>query len=539
MMRRNLSVILALWLMLVIAPLSVGAQDGEPLEVVASTTIIADVASQVGSDLVNVTSLVPFGGDVHNFQPVPADVARIVEADVVLVNGAGLEEWLEGIIEENSEVEPVVVSMGVPVLAFGGDTHDDHDHMDGDHMDDDHMDGDHMDDDHMDDDHMDDDHEEGGMGGMHGGMGMMGTVSAAYMEITNNGDSDITLNSASAPFSNLVEIHETSIVDDVAQMREVGQITIPAGETVVLQPGGLHIMLMQITEDLLLDDTASITIGFDNGATTELVVPITDIPPEEPQTLELGDLTIVGFWARPAAAMEMPMDGEMGDGMDDMHDDDHMDGHYIGKLGEVDCAMPMVGEHDDDEHSDAMNEMHDDHNHGACDPHFWTDPTNVMIWADNIAEAFASADPDNAEVYSANAEAYKAELMGMDMQIMERVESIPAENRVIITNHEFLGYFAERYGFDVVGTVLPGGSTLAETSPQELADLVMTIQKTGVSAIFAETSSPGDVATALAQEVGDSVNVVTLYSGALDENVPTYLDYLQFNLDAIVGALGE
>jgi zinc/manganese transport system substrate-binding protein len=103
------------------------------------------------------------------------------------------------------------------------------------------------------------------------------------------------------------------------------------------------------------------------------------------------------------------------------------------------------------------------------------------------------------------------------------------------------GYFADRYGFDVVGAVIPGGSTLAEPSSQELADLADVIREQDVPAIFADTSSPTDLADALADEGGLDVEVVSLYSESLGEpgsGADTYLTMIQSNADAIAAALG-
>src|SRR5690606_3357508 len=129
-----------------------------------------------------------------------------------------------------------------------------------------------------------------------------------------------------------------------------------------------------------------------------------------------------------------------------------------------------AGEHEHEEDED-------DHAHGSCDPHFWTNPQNVMVWAENIAQAFASADPANAEAYHANAAAYIEQLAALDADIEALLAEIPVENRVMVTNHEFLGYFAERYGFEIVGVVLPGGTTLAEPAPQDVAELIEVIER--------------------------------------------------------------
>lgn len=310
------------------------AEDA-PLHVLASTSIIADVARHVGGDRVEVTALVPPGADAHSFNPSPRDVAGIAEADLVLVNGMRLEESLLDVIVANASRAPVVVSRGVRVRESGH----------------------------------------------------------------SNADDD----------------------------------------------------------------------------------------------------------------------------------------PYLGVLGaDLDCADPLIPEIDDDHSGD------DDHEHGPCDPHVWLDVVNVMIWTQNIADALAAVDPGGAAAYAENAATYIEELEALDAELREMIEPLPEDARMLVTNHDFLGYFAAAYDFTVIGTVVPGVSTAAEANPQDLARLVETIKTAGVRAIFAETSDNTRLAEALAAEV-DDVQVVELYSGSLsdeDEPAATYIEYMRFNVEAIVAALG-
>ena len=330
------------------------AQD-TTLTVLATTTIIADVAQNVGGDLVTVTSLIPADTDIHAFQPIPSDVALASQADLVLVNGVGLESFLgdllQGAVDDSSRI--IVVSNGIPMLA------------------------------------------------------------------------------------------------------------------------GEH----------------------DHEAEAE--------------------------------------------GTQEANHDEHGAAEYIGVLGtDADCG-DLLNAHA----ADATEEAHEreEHaDHGPCDPHVWTDPTNVKIWADNIAAAFAAADPTHAETYRANADAYKAQLDLLDTKVIEILAVVPAERRIIVTNHEFLRYFAAHYGFEIVGTVIPSTSTLAEPAPQDLVALVEIIRNEGVSAIFVEASDPSLLANVVAGEVGSTVTIVTLYSDSLstlDSRAATYIDYVRANAETIAEAL--
>ena len=132
-----------------------------------------------------------------------------------------------------------------------------------------------------------------------------------------------------------------------------------------------------------------------------------------------------------------------------------------------------------------------------------------------IAEALTEIDPSGD--WMARAEAYAATLTELDAEIQDILAPIPHENRVLITNHDSLGYFADRYEFEVIGVVIPGGSTLADPSSAELAALVEEIVEEGVKVIFAETIDSTALAEAVAAEAGTDVAVVTLHTGSLGE----------------------
>lgn len=312
-----------------------GAAQPQPLNVVATTTLVADVARQVGGDFVTVTSLLPPDTDTHAYQFTPQDVARVAQADLLLTVGAGYEGFLGQLLDNAGAVPVAVVSNGVPIYA------------------------------------------------------------------TDN-----------------------------------------AGE------------------------------------------------PEHAE-----------------ATAEPP----------------------LGLLGaDVDCQ------------AGAETAGDDLHAHGECDPHVWMAPANVMIWADNIASAFAAADPANAAAYLANAEAYKTQLAALDDEIRALVATLPAERRVLVTNHAALNYFARAYGFDVVATVLPGASTGAELSPQALAALVDRVRARNVPAIFAEVTANAQLADIAAREAGVTL-VTDLYTEALsseDGPAASYIDFMRHDAQTIVNALG-
>lgn len=173
------------------------------------------------------------------------------------------------------------------------------------------------------------------------------------------------------------------------------------------------------------------------------------------------------------------------------------------------------------------------------DPHFWLDPTNVILYVENIRDGLSQADPEGKDNYARNAAAYIAELQALDAWIAEQVAQIPPDQRLLVTNHESLGYFADRYGFEIIGTIIPSVSTLAMPAPQELVRLIDTLRATGVRAIFLETGANSQLAKQIASEAGIKV-IASLYThslSALGGEAPTYIEMMKYNTRTIVEAL--
>jgi len=178
------------------------------------------------------------------------------------------------------------------------------------------------------------------------------------------------------------------------------------------------------------------------------------------------------------------------------------------------------------------------HEHEAGDPHMWLDPNLVITYVENIRDGLIEADPEGAETYKANADAYIAQLKDLDKWIVEQVDTIPAERRLLVTNHEAVGYFAERYGFEVVGAVIPSLSTDAGTSAKEMSALIEQIKSSGAPAIFLGEVENADLANQIAEEAGVKV-VDNLYLESLTDGAPaaTYIDMMKHNVTEIVNGL--
>ncbi|MBA3416513.1 MAG: zinc ABC transporter substrate-binding protein [Chloroflexia bacterium] len=219
------------------------------------------------------------------------------------------------------------------------------------------------------------------------------------------------------------------------------------------------------------------------------------------------------------------------------------------------------GEHADEEHADeehAEDEAHadeesgheegeehadeeGDHDHGADDPHVWHDVRNAMAMTEAIRDALIAADPAAAAIYEANATAALAELEALDAWVVEQVATLPEERRKLVTSHDTFGYFADRYGFAVVGTAFDSLSTEGGgPAAREIADLVGEIEAAGVPVIFGENVQNPELMEAVAEEAGVAL-APTLYTDALGapgEEADSYEAMVRHNVETIVAALG-
>lgn len=175
------------------------------------------------------------------------------------------------------------------------------------------------------------------------------------------------------------------------------------------------------------------------------------------------------------------------------------------------------------------------------DPHFWLDPNLVLSYVDNIRNGFITLDPSGKSTFDVNAANYQGQLKELDSWIQKTVEVIPVDQRKIVTNHESFGYFADRYHFQVIGTILASVSSSAAPSAQQMTALVDQIRQTNTLVIFLETGSNPQIADQLAQEAGIQV-VSDLYTHSLtaaDGDAPNYIEMMKWDTQQIVKALSQ
>ena len=294
------------------------------------------------------------------------------------------------------------------------------------------------------------------------------------------------------------------------------------GETlfVVMSDGELR-MYDAHDLDLLASNADFLTTPVETGfwarphiVTANGAVFITDSVGGEVLQLDNHDLEVVNHWDVEGSPTKIAYVGIVnGHGeLDDGHEDGHMEA--------------------EDAHG------HDAHGHGALDPHFWFDPARVEVAVKAIAARLSAIDPESTDLYFANASAYGEELDELHAWTQEQVKLVSPERRLLVTSHDSLSYFAELYGFEVVGLVIPSLSTHVEPSAEHIAGLQDVIREHDVPAVFGETTVSEKLAQSLAMETG--TELVQLYSGALGEEgsgAETYLGMIRTNVERIVEAL--
>ncbi len=400
------------------------AQD-DTLKVVASQSILADVARNVAGDNIEVSALMPVGADPHTFIPSPSDLAAVANADLVLLVGMGYEELvLDAIVNAGETVNMVVASACVEILSYGATVHSDDEHMD-----------EHAEEhahEHDEDEHADEHEDEH------------------------------------------ADEHEDEHADEHADEHD---------------------------EDEHADEHD-----------------------EDEHAHEHDEMGM----APDCDAYVAEFEALMGEEADHDHDHDHVE--TLGRASEIDCGAGHDHGDEDDHHL---------HGEGSCDPHLWMDPHNVIYWVLMIRDSLSVLDSGHADSYAANADAYIQELVALQSEfILPTLAELPAENRILITGHETLGYFAAVFDFELVTTIVPLSETMIEPSAREVADLIDRVRDAGVAAVFGDTYSPGRVLEVIAAETG--VKIASLYSDTLSDSdgpAATYLDYMRYNVSTIVEAL--
>jgi zinc/manganese transport system substrate-binding protein len=271
-----------------------------------------------------------------------------------------------------------------------------------------------------------------------------------------------------------------------------------------------------------LADIAQNVAG-DRFTVRAMVPPDADLHAYEPTPRDLADVAGADLFLVNGAGLEGTLEDTVRAAAGDVN--------VVEASAGLESRTPRPGE--------PAREAADDGAEPETDPHFWLDPTLAQAYVATIRDAFSAADPEGAATYAANAERYVAKLEALDQWIRAQVETIPADQRLLVVNHVSHGYFADRYGFKVVGAVIPSVATGATPTARQLADLTQAIRESGAKAIFVESEENPALAAQIAAETGIAV-VDDLRDHSLsgpDGEAPTYIEMMRFDTRRIVAAL--
>lgn len=423
------------------------------LKVIAAESFLADITQQVAGERLTIESLIPIGTDPHAYEPTPRDMARVAESDLLIISGAGLEEWLKGILTNIGGSEKIFE-------ASSGLT------------------------------------SREAREGEEAVMSAEEKVEALCVDLKEQtiGQEIIAGNNAAVAARLNHEKEHGGNGDPSEHEPETKILSIKLNGTDKEYSGFLLFDVAEDGEYIITANGGSLTVTGSDGTETEveetLAVNCAGLNGGILLDLEPGEylITLKGFSTE-------------------------ITPFFAGKVG--------------------------GHHHHEGDPHFWLDPINVIRYVENIRDRLTATDPNGKETYEKNAAVYIAKLNDLDAWIKQQLSAIPKERRLILTNHESFGYFADRYGFKIIGTIIPSVSTGASPSAQQMARLVDRVRQSGVKAIFLETGSNPKLAEQIAQETGIKV-VSDLYTHSVTEpagKAATYIDMMKYNVQEIVKAL--
>lgn len=181
-------------------------------------------------------------------------------------------------------------------------------------------------------------------------------------------------------------------------------------------------------------------------------------------------------------------------------------GSQAPELELIDSATTIEGGHELGEGEEHAEE--------EVDPHWWQNPQNAVAAVAAIRDALIEADPDGRADYEANAEAYVDRIERLDSAIAACMDEVPAADQKLVTSHDALGYFAERYGIEVVGSTIPALTTQAQPSAGETTQLIDLIREEDVNAVFPELGVSAKLEQVVADESGAEIGG-ELYADAL------------------------
>ncbi|MFP5020744.1 anchored repeat ABC transporter, substrate-binding protein [Pseudonocardia phyllosphaerae] len=506
---RRPAALLAVAALGLVASCGTATQPGadRPLKVVTTTGIIADLVRNVGGDRVEVSSLVPPGADPHTYEPSPSDARRVAEADVTFTNHLLLEpQALVTAIDANSRddaanvslaessetygahVIPLVENLGLDVLWLGLRVRGEGHALGADRTSQIRIAA----------------TDVKGPGRFAGYL----TESLGAPEIFfDSGDGLDDRDATTVPPAAHTHLNWAFTKPGVykvtlaSQLRNQGAPPKELGKQTFTFAVGVDPAKAVPGATVLNRGHADLATDLDKGG----LYAFADAEGGTKQTVVPADKAVIEVPAR--AAETVPDDPQFG---------------FLGAPGARILQLPQA--------------VLGQHVHGEIDPHLWQDVHNADAYAQVIRDTLSRTDPDGASYYSDRTRAYGTQLDDLDRYVRDRVATIPADRRRLVTTHDAFGYFADAYGLTVGGFVVPNPAQ--EPSVDDVRKLSTTIHDLHVPAVFLE-SNLIQRASVLRQVASDQgARICTVYGDAFDDHVQTYADMMRHNADEITRCLG-
>ena len=497
------------------APQVLSERDGR-VQVVTTTGLLRDLVQQVGGDRVNVTSLVPDGGDPHSYEPSLRDVRNVVYADVAFSNYVMLEEHniiktLDANLDEDAanvslaedavkyaaEIIPLVEDVSLDTIWLGLRARGDGDRYGANRASDVLLSA----------------TKVTGPGAVFGYLtGSFGDTDV-YFDSSDGFDPGTGYRDDTATLPADAHTHMSWVFTEPgvytltlsARLRAGEQERpIPLGETTFTIVVGLPPSESGVDDAIVLNrGHADLTVDLDRGELCVLYDP--EGGGEASQTVVPADRAVIEV---PNKALdEVPAGSQHA---------------FLGHAGDRIHQLPQA--------------VLGKHVHGEIDPHLWQNVRNAMSYVEVIRDTLIAQDPRGAKEYRRNAIAYLAELDALDRYVRDRIAAIPEPRRYLVTTHDAFAYLADAYDLEIAGFVTPNPAT--EPSLADRRKLTDTIRNLKVPAVFLEPglTARSSTLTEVAEEQG--VRICPIYGDTFDDNVTNYVQMMRFNADSLHECLG-
>ena len=481
------------------------------MQVVTTTGLLKDLVDNVGGDRVAVSSMVPDGADPHSYEPTLRGVRDVVYADVAFSNYMLLEEHniiktldanlrdgvpnislAEGAVKYAAEIIPLVENVSLDTVWLGLRARGDGEQFGATRSSDVLLSA----------------TSATGPGDVFGYLtGSFGDTDV-YFDSSDGFDAGTGYRDDTATLPADAHTHMSWVFTEpgiytltlAARLQVAAESkSVPLGESTFTFAVGVAPEKADLPGAIVLDaGHADLTVDLDSGSIYALYDPEGG---GETSQREIAAADAIIEIPNKALA-EVPAGGQFS---------------FLGRAGSQIYQLPQA--------------VLGKHVHGEIDPHLWQNVRNAMSYVELMRDTLIAADPEGAQEYRANADAYLRELVEVDAYVREAIADVPASQRNLVTTHDAFAYLGDAYGIEIAGFVTANPAN--EPSLADRRKLTETIRNLDVSAVFLEPNLAARSSTLTEVAREQDVAVCDIYGDTFDSTVRTYADMMRFNADSI------